>query len=873
MIGRTLGPYEVVAKLGEGGMGEVYRARDTRLNRDVAIKVLPASVAQDPDRRARFEREAQAVAALSHPNVLAVFDTGFAAAADDTGPESRGSSMLYVVTELLEGESLRQRLQSGGALPVRKAIDIAGQIARGLAAAHGKGIVHRDLKPDNVFLLADGQVKILDFGLAKAIGAEATGPAAATAETKAAMTEPGLVMGTVGYMAPEQVRGQDVDARADLFSLGTVLYEMVAGERAFAGASTADTMTAILREDPPELAGSRPDLSPALDRIIRHCLEKNPAERFQTARDVAFALEALSGATTTASTTMPVVADGPARARLRRWPVAIAGIVAIAAAVGLGWWLRPARASVRFDLKTFDRMRVFNARYMPDGQSVVYDAAYNRAVPEVFVLRPDTATPQPVAGPGSHLLSVSSKGELAILTDAVSIGHRLFTGTLARLTPGAAPREWMTGVREADWAPDGESLAVIKDLGNGSDQLEYPEGTALYDARGYLSDVRVSHDGSHVAFVEHAIRFDDRGTVKSVDRGKRITELTPELGAIQGVAWSPDDAAVFYAGTDAERRSSLDYEAFSVDARGGSLPRRLFPTMSSLVMHDAVGGRVLVTREDARTEIVVKRPDADTETPLSWLDLPIVSQLSPDGSLLVFTDQNVKAGDGYAVMIRKTDGSPPVRLGDGSAQRFGLSPDGKWVIARRPGDQQVVAYPTGAGSPRLIDTNDGNLVFSGWFPDSEHFMLCAGPGTTPSRCYRVDSGAGAREPVGPEGIRQGVLMPDGAPAFVLTDGSPVFLRGDEVVRPKIARTIGTFVSWAGAGGAFFARLLPDGARQLVYADLDTGGTTPLTTIRVADLAGVASVNLVSAVGNRERYGYVYTYQRQLSALVEATTVR
>jgi len=261
-------------------MGEVYRARDTRLERDVAIKVLPSSFAADPERRARFEREAKSVAALSHPNILAIYDTGL------------HEAQLFVVTELLHGETLRDALRSG-ALPVRKGIDIGVQIARGLAAAHDRGLVHRDLKPENVFVLADGRVKILDFGLAKSVATDAT--AGAMTAMAVAATDPGTVLGTVGYMAPEQVRGQATDPRTDLFALGAVLYEIFTGKRAFQRDTAAETMTAILREDPPDLSLSRADLPPTLDRIVRHCLEKNPAERFQTARDVAFALEAFSG--------------------------------------------------------------------------------------------------------------------------------------------------------------------------------------------------------------------------------------------------------------------------------------------------------------------------------------------------------------------------------------------------------------------------------------------------------------------------------------------------------------------------------------------------------------------------------------------------
>jgi len=288
--GTKLGPYEVVAPAGAGGMGEVYRARDTRLNRDVAVKILPAAFSRDPERMRRFQQEAQAVAALNHPSILAIHDFG----------EHDGSP--YIVVEFLEGETLRQRL-GAGALPVRKASEYAEQIARGIAAAHEKGIVHRDLKPENIFVTRDGRVKILDFGLAKLVRQE--GALAADAATLASQTEPGVVMGTIGYMSPEQVKGLAADYRSDLFSFGAILYEMLSGKRAFHGDSYVETMSAILKQDPPELAETNRTVPPVLERIVRHCLEKNPEERFQSARDVAFALGALSdssGATTGAVT-------------------------------------------------------------------------------------------------------------------------------------------------------------------------------------------------------------------------------------------------------------------------------------------------------------------------------------------------------------------------------------------------------------------------------------------------------------------------------------------------------------------------------------------------------------------------------------------
>src|SRR5271157_6619516 len=318
--GTKLDSYEVLGLLGAGGMGEVYRARDATLKRDVAIKVLPSFVSRDPDRLRRFEQEAQAAAALNHPNILAVYQFGVFQGAP------------YMVSELLEGSTLREVLRHG-AIPVRKAIDYGVQIAHGLAAAHEKGIVHRDLKPENLFVTKDGRVKILDFGLAKLIQRQPDADGAAP--TLTAGTDPGMVMGTAGYMSPEQVRGKAVDHRTDIFAFGAILYEMLAGKRAFQRSTSAETMTAILNDDPPSISQIVQATPPGLQRVVHRCLEKNPEQRFHSASDLAFALEALSD-----SGSAPVVAI-PQSTRLRwLWAAGAAGVVALAAFV-IAWWRIP----------------------------------------------------------------------------------------------------------------------------------------------------------------------------------------------------------------------------------------------------------------------------------------------------------------------------------------------------------------------------------------------------------------------------------------------------------------------------------------------------------------------------------------------------
>src|SRR5262245_38982096 len=352
--GSRLGPYEILAPLGAGGMGEVYKAHDTRLGREVAVKVLPAGFSANADRLRRFQDEARAASALNHPNIVTIHDVG----THDGSP--------YVVTELLEGETLRARLAGGAFIP-RRALGHAVQIAHGLAAAHEKGIVHRDLKPENIFVTQDGRVKILDFGLAKlALKEEPGGPQ--TNLPTVGGTEPGMVLGTVGYMSPEQVRGQPADTRSDIFSFGAILYEMLSGQRAFRGGSAADTMSAILKEDPPDLSQTNRAVAPGLERVVRHCLEKNPEERFQSARDLAFDLETLSDISAPAA----LATVRPAQSRRLRSVLLIAAAVVAAALAGAFLWLRPRGAGTIDSLAVLpfvNASRDPGADYLSDGIS------------------------------------------------------------------------------------------------------------------------------------------------------------------------------------------------------------------------------------------------------------------------------------------------------------------------------------------------------------------------------------------------------------------------------------------------------------------------------------------------------------------------
>jgi Tol biopolymer transport system component len=849
-------------------MGEVYKAKDARLDRHVAIKVLPAAFAHDPDRLARFEREAKAVAALSHANILSIFDVG------------TEDGQTYAVMELLDGETLRERLVRG-ALTVRKTTEIAIQIARGLAAAHDKGLVHRDLKPENIFLLPDGQVKILDFGLARMTAGTERGHGGATREATMlapAMTDPGTVMGTVGYMAPEQIRGQVVDGRSDLFALGAVLYEMLSGQRAFARDTAADTMTAILKEDPPEFSPTRAEIPPALDRIIRHCLEKNVVERFQSARDVAFALEALSGSATSVET---VIAPPATESRVFRFAV-IAALVVAAATAGAfaGRAMAPQGAEpVRFTMKTFASQSIANARFMPDGQGIVFSSAPTGNTMGLFEIRSGTLEARAFGPPKTHLLSVSSKGELAVLTDARYVAQRLFKGTLARMSIEGSPRPWMEGVREADWSPDGANLAIVRDVGS-KDRLEYPIGKLLYETAGYVSDPRVSPDGTRVAFMDHQQRFDDRGWVKVVDAAGKVTTLAGEFWGEEGLAWSRDGATVFFAANDRQasdesRPGDVTYQVRTVAIGKPGTSVSALTSPGDFTIHDiAADGRWLATREDYRLGVGARLAGETTDRELSWLNQNWGPSLSHDGSRLLFSDGTT--GGNYGVVWRKTDGSPIVRLGEGNV--IAWSPDETWALAHTFVPPQLVLYPMGAGEPvRLKRGAIAEYQTALWFPDGKSVLVVGNETAKPTRAYRQDIPSGEPTPLLEEGVFPAAITPDGQTIlgidreqkwrwYPVTGGAP---RPAPGLTPDDTTT--DVVGWSDDGKAFLVRSGADLPARIDRIDVATGRRTLLTQIGPTDQTGLFSFYPYTV--SRDGAQYAYRYWKRLSTLFVVTPAR
>src|SRR5579871_4327589 len=452
-----LGNYEILDKLGEGGMGEVWRARDSRLNRTVAIKILPPDVAGDASRSARFEQEAHALAALNHPNVVSIYDIG------------TEHGRAFIVSELVDGESLRA-IVARGPLPARKATEIAGQIADGMAAAHALGIVHRDLKPENVMLTRSGQVKILDFGFAKQ-APTATGENTATM----ALSQPGTVLGTAGYMSPEQVRAETVDARSDIFSFGAILYELLSGRRAFQASSSVETMAAVLNAEPPDFDGELSKLPPPLATIVRRCLEKRPEQRFQSAADLAFALRSIAGLSTTGAQPAIAVAKPKKKTWVLPFAAAVGGILLFAA----GYFLRSrtaAHSPPQFQKITFRKGVVAHARFAPDG-NIVYQAAWDNGPPRVYLAVPGSPESRDLGIEGGFG-AVSSKQQLTVSTPPFGDYNSARLSVVS--ISGGQSRPLLDDVIAADWAPDGESMAVLRRV-NGKNRLEYPIGHVLIE--------------------------------------------------------------------------------------------------------------------------------------------------------------------------------------------------------------------------------------------------------------------------------------------------------------------------------------------------------------------------------------------------------
>ncbi len=814
--------YRLERELGQGGMATVYLAHDLKHGRKVAIKVLRPELAAVIGAE-RFLREIQTIANLQHPHILGLIDSG----------EVNGTA--YYVMPYVDGESLRDRLHREKQLPVTEAVRLATEVAAALDYAHRHGVIHRDIKPENI-LLHDGAALVADFGIALA----------ASKAGGSRMTETGMSLGTPTYMSPEQAMGErEITARSDVYALGCVTYEMLIGDPPFTGSTAQAIVAKVMTADPAPLTAQRRSVSPQVEAAVLTALEKLPADRFGTPAAFATALNARSD--------VPLVRSVPAGPRAPRSVIVAGSLVLVALGFLAGRWVagRSEPAGLTFLQRSFRDEAIYNARFAPDGKTIVYSSAAETSAPELFVIRPDYPAPTALGLTGTHLLSVSSKGELAVLVRAEFVRHRLFLGTLARVPlAGGAPRELLDSVREGDWSPDGTELAIIHDV-SGRDRLEFPIGKVLYEGSGYLSDPRVSPDGRHVAFAEHPFRWDDRGTVKIVDRAGKPTAVTRDFISIEGLAWLPRGDELLFSAYD---NSGYVVRAISL---GGRM-RVAVTGAGNLTAQDVSrSGQVLLTRDDAPYRLMLRGPGASRELDVSWLDASLAPKLSRDGSLLAFTNGGTDASANYDVMLRKTGGGEVARLGEGESAAF--SPDGKWLLAFVPSTPpRLVLYPTRTGAERRIAIDPFESIGSAdWFPDGRSILFCGNRVGEASRCYVQPLAGGAARAVTPAGTGAGFVSPDGKEVvafsqsvgqrrYPVAGGSGSEIPGlsfnDQVVR------------WSTDGRALIVGGVT--SRTVDRVDLATGRREPLEALGSESPGGRRRLTFFAMADDPHVYAYV-----------------
>lgn len=850
--GARFGPYEIIGPIGAGGMGEVYRAKDPRLKREVAIKILPEEAEANADRQKRFQREAQAASALNHPNILTIYDIG------------NEGGRNYIVSELVLGEPLRN-LIAKGPVPARKLLSLAVQVADGLASAHKAGIVHRDLKPENIMVTEDSQVKILDFGLAKLTTAE---PAAEYARTESRqLTETGMIQGTVPYMSPEQASGSEVDFRSDQFSFGLVLYEMVSGKRAFQRNTSPQILSAIISEEPEPISVLSPKTPAPLQWLIARCMAKDPRQRYDSTADLFRDLRDLRDYYSESNLTQSSPALSQASKSAGSKHLLLIGSLLLLASLasflagkrfGSGAKDQANEKPVQsFQLLTFNHGFINSARFTPDGNTVVYGAAWGGHPFSLYSTRLDGPESVAVSLPPANLLAVSSSGELALA---------LPNETLARAPiGGGAPREVLENVRFADWSPDGKELVVARSV-NGMDRIEYPIGKVLYETPGSIYSPRVSPQGDLVAFVENP-----EGAIWAVGVVNRTGEkktFSAKWNRLSGLSWSPSGQEILVS--FAVDRSTSAFGAFTLSGQFRSIA-----TMDGGISLEDISskGDSLLNRGHFRFETRGLPFGQVTESDFSWLSRSIISGLSADGQTLIMNE-------GRVIYLRKADGSPAVKLGEGKS--LALSPDGRFVLAVAPTDTpQLILLPTGPGDVKPVQPGKiTDFDFAGFFPDGKRIVIS---GIEPGHSWRLyvqDLAGGLPHPFTPDGVFTFAAAPisrDGkwvAGLASTAQGSRSYLYpidGGEARPLSDLTQADSVLAWSEDGRSIYVTNPGQFPVRIYRMDLSSGKKELWKEITIPDTAGVDGV--VNILIAPDAKAYFYSYLRRLSELYLATGLK
>ena len=840
-VGARLNHYEILSAIGKGGMGEVWKARDGILCREVAIKTLPPELARDSDRVARLVREATSLAAVSHPNVGAIY-----------GLEQDGETR-FLVLELVDGDTLADRLLRGP-LSVQQALEIALQIAEALEAAHERGVVHRDLKPANIKLTPDDRVKVLDFGLAKY-----SVPAGVATE----LTEIGTVMGTAPYMSPEQVRGDVVGPQCDIWAFGVVLYEMLTGASPFARATAAETAARVL-EAQPDPALLPPGTPASVRNLLRRCLQKERKRRLKHAGDVRIEVEdALAELSAGA-------APAPNRTALSRRAALVGGAaVGLAGvALGAGAFLTQRRVPSQpsYQRVTFRRGMIRTARFGPDFKTILYGALWDGDVCRIYSVRPESPESAALSLPPATPLAVSASGELALTLGTHYRGIMTY-GTLARVPlAGDAPRDLQDDVKYADWSPDGRDLVIVRSVGD-HDRLELLDGTVLAEPDapgGGFGFARFSPRGDTVAAFELDSVNGLVGRLLIVDRSGAKRAVSPPYFNVFGLAWRGDE--VWF--TAADELPLFRNAIHAMDASGAV--RLVARVPGNTTLHEAApDGRLLIARTDDRSGFAVRGPGEATERDLSWLDGSFIADISRDGRRILFSETGVGGGPSLTTYVRAMDGAAAVRLSDGFANA--LSPDGRWAIVRIPNLPHFDVIPTGAGQASRLERAGLTLIRARCLADGQHVLTLARDAAGRSRLYVLDLGGSTTRPVTPEDVAVGyngwVVSPDGANVAVSgAQGIALFpLAAAEAAARVVPGTErSTAVGWIDSGLLVSDDPTAGGTVSLV--DPTTGRRSAWVDLQARDPAGVMSLDHSSLVVTPDGRAYGYNWHRAVSDL-------